>query len=126
MCGDSPSVSHDQAALLQAAEMVSDLKAAFHGLLTENQWMDATTRHAAMQKANAILVLQGFPSWCDSSAQVDEFYNKVRVVFRVRETSRIPHCLDSRLTVNCEILATCKNSNRPLLTSQHPHTESIN
>jgi hypothetical protein len=65
--------------MLQAAEMVSDLKAAFHDLLTENQWMDATTRHAAMQKADAILVLQGFPSWCDSSAQVDEFYNKVLV-----------------------------------------------
>jgi hypothetical protein len=57
--------------------MVSDLRAAFHDLLTENAWMDAATRHAAMQKADAILVLLGLPSWCASSAEVDEFYNKV-------------------------------------------------
>jgi predicted metalloendopeptidase len=75
---------------LQAAEMVSDLKAAFHDLLAENRWMDATTRHAAMAKADAMLVLQGFPSWCDSSAQVDEFYNKVRAVAGFRRIFACP------------------------------------
>jgi hypothetical protein len=30
---------------------------------------------------------------------------------------RIPHCLDSRLTVNCEILATCSSTYSPVRTS---------
>jgi membrane metallo-endopeptidase-like protein 1 len=58
--------------------MVSDLRAAFHDLLAENKWMDDVTRHSAAQKADAMLVLLGFPSWCDSSAELDEFYNNVR------------------------------------------------
>jgi hypothetical protein len=32
--------------------------------------------------------------------------------------SRIPHCLDNRLTVNCEILATCSSTYSPVRTSQ--------
>jgi hypothetical protein len=31
---------------------------------------------------------------------------------------RIPHCLDNRLTVNCEILATCSSTYSPVRTSQ--------
>jgi hypothetical protein len=38
---------------------------------------------------------------------------------------RIPHCLDSRLTVNCEILATCSSTYSPLRTSQDAHSVSI-
>ncbi|PNF39536.1 Neprilysin-1 [Cryptotermes secundus] len=69
----------DTQTLEEAAEMVSDLRAAFHDLLAENNWMDDETRHAAVQKADAMLVLMGFPSWCDSSAELDEFYNNIEV-----------------------------------------------
>jgi hypothetical protein len=31
---------------------------------------------------------------------------------------RIPHCLDNRLTVNCEILATCSSTYSPVRTTQ--------
>jgi hypothetical protein len=31
---------------------------------------------------------------------------------------KIPHCLDNRLTVNCEILATCSSTYSPVRTSQ--------
>jgi hypothetical protein len=33
------------------------------------------------------------------------------------EMLRIPHCLDNRLTVNCEILATCSSTYSPVRTS---------
>jgi hypothetical protein len=39
------------------------------------------------------------------------------------EMLRIPHCLDNRLTVNCEILATCSSTYSPVRTSQE-HTPS--
>jgi hypothetical protein len=41
------------------------------------------------------------------------------------EMLRIPHCLDSRLIVNCEILATCSSTYSPVRTSQETHYVSI-
>jgi hypothetical protein len=41
------------------------------------------------------------------------------------ETLRIPHCLDSRFAVNCEILATCSSTYSPVRTSQEAHSVSI-
>jgi hypothetical protein len=41
------------------------------------------------------------------------------------EMLRIQHCLDNRLTVNCEILATCSSTYSPVRTSQEPHSVSI-
>jgi hypothetical protein len=41
------------------------------------------------------------------------------------EMLRIPHCLDNRLTVNCEILATCSSTYSPVCTSQEEHSVSI-
>jgi hypothetical protein len=38
---------------------------------------------------------------------------------------RIPHCLDNRLTVNCEILATCSSTYSPVRSSQEAHSVSI-
>lgn len=63
--------------LFQADEMVSDLRGAFQDLLTENEWMDDATRRSAAQKADAMLVLLGFPSWCESGAELDDFYKDV-------------------------------------------------
>jgi membrane metallo-endopeptidase-like protein 1 len=57
--------------------MVNDLRAAFDDLLAENDWMDDVTRQSAARKAEAMLVLLGFPTWCNSSAELDEFYSKV-------------------------------------------------
>jgi len=59
--------------------MVSDLRGAFHDLLSENEWMDDATRQSAAQKADAMLVLLGFPSWCESSAELDDFYKDIEV-----------------------------------------------
>jgi hypothetical protein len=41
------------------------------------------------------------------------------------EMSWLPHCLDNRLTVNCEILATCSSTYNPIRTSQEAHSVSI-
>jgi hypothetical protein len=41
------------------------------------------------------------------------------------EMLRIPYCPDSRLTVNCEILATCSSTYSPVRTSQEAHSISI-
>jgi hypothetical protein len=35
---------------------------------------------------------------------------------------RIPHCLDNRLTVNCEILATCSSTYSTVRISQEAHS----
>jgi hypothetical protein len=41
------------------------------------------------------------------------------------EMLRIPHFLDNRLTVNCEVLATCSSTYSPVRTSQEAHSVSI-
>jgi hypothetical protein len=41
------------------------------------------------------------------------------------EMLRIPHCLDNRLTINCEILAACSSTYSPDRTSQEAHSVSI-
>jgi hypothetical protein len=41
------------------------------------------------------------------------------------EMLRIPHCLDNRLTVNCDILGTCSSTYSPVRTSQEAHSVSI-
>jgi hypothetical protein len=41
------------------------------------------------------------------------------------EMLRILHCLDNRLTVNCEILATCSSTYSAVRTSQEAHSVSI-
>jgi flagellar basal body-associated protein FliL len=41
------------------------------------------------------------------------------------EMLRIPHCLENRLTVNCEILATCSSTYSPVRTSKEAHSVSI-
>jgi hypothetical protein len=41
------------------------------------------------------------------------------------EMLRIPHCLDNRLTVNCETLATCSSTYSPGRTLQEAHSVSI-
>jgi hypothetical protein len=41
------------------------------------------------------------------------------------EMLRILHCLDNRLTVNCEILATCSSTYSPVRTSQEAHSVTI-
>jgi hypothetical protein len=41
------------------------------------------------------------------------------------EVLRIPHCLDNRLTVNCDILATSSSTYSPVRTSQEAHSGSV-
>jgi hypothetical protein len=41
------------------------------------------------------------------------------------EMLRITHCLGNRLTVNCEILATCSSTYSPVRTSLEAHSVSI-
>jgi hypothetical protein len=40
------------------------------------------------------------------------------------EMLMIPHCLDNRLTVKCDILATCNSTYGPVRTSQEAHSFS--
>jgi hypothetical protein len=47
------------------------------------------------------------------------------ITFRSSEMLRIPQCLDNRLTVNYEILATCSSTYSPVHTSQEAHSDSI-
>jgi hypothetical protein len=47
------------------------------------------------------------------------------IIVTGRAMLRIPHCLDNRLTVNIEILATYSSTYSPVCTSQEAHSVSI-
>ena len=66
--------------ILQAHLMITHLMSAFHELLAENQWMDDETRKSAAEKVDAMYILAGFPSWTDSAAQLDQFYEDVSLL----------------------------------------------
>jgi hypothetical protein len=49
-----------------------------------------------------------------------------KLVWRLHSLVRSKaHCLDNRLTVNCEILATCSSTYSPIRTSLEAHSVSI-
>jgi len=65
----------DVDAKAQADEMVEHLRAAFKELVTETDWMDSETQGKAVEKAEQMLQLIGYPDWLLEQAQVDDYYS---------------------------------------------------
>jgi predicted metalloendopeptidase len=58
-------------------QLVTDLRAATHELLDENDWVDEKTKRLVMEKTDAMLVLAGFPGWVSNISALDLYYDKV-------------------------------------------------
>ena len=63
-----------------ALEMIEDLKDAFKEILSENDWMGESTRNYALEKANEILSLIGFPDFLMNDTALDEYYENLTIV----------------------------------------------
>lgn len=58
----------------QSEQMIADIRAAFQANLRQLRWMDAQTRRLAVEKADAISDMIGFPDYILQPAQLDEKY----------------------------------------------------
>jgi len=66
----------------QADEMVEDLRSAFKELVSETDWMDSDTQIKAMEKADQMLQLIGYPDWLMDPAEVDSYYQTAPVAIQ--------------------------------------------
>ncbi|KAI1699239.1 peptidase family m13 domain-containing protein [Ditylenchus destructor] len=57
-----------------ALEMIEDLRGSFRIMLNENDWMMEETKVYALEKANEMLSLIGFPDFIYNDTQLDEYY----------------------------------------------------
>ncbi|XP_060595469.1 neprilysin-4-like [Ruditapes philippinarum] len=64
----------DEDAKKNALEMVQDIRVAVNELLTEVEWMDEATKHLAKDKADAMAVKIGYPSYILNDTALDEEY----------------------------------------------------
>lgn len=65
------------ACVLQAEEMIAEIKAAFEESLAGLRWMDEETRRAAKEKADAIYDLIGYPKFITDAQELDKVFSDV-------------------------------------------------
>ncbi|XP_041378589.1 endothelin-converting enzyme homolog isoform X2 [Gigantopelta aegis] len=65
--------------LLQAEEMIREVKTAFKKNLPNLKWMDEDTRKAAVDKANAVVDMIGFPEYILNATQLDKEYDRLKI-----------------------------------------------
>ena len=59
--------------------MIDEVKAAFKSNLPYLTWMDPKTRKAAVEKANAVVDMIGFPKYILNDTRLDDEYHLVSV-----------------------------------------------
>ncbi|WAR15723.1 NEP4-like protein [Mya arenaria] len=67
----------DETAKQSALEMIKDIRIAFNELLSEVDWMDEKTRELAKEKADAMAVQIGYPSYILNDTVLNEEYKHV-------------------------------------------------
>ncbi|XP_048580790.1 endothelin-converting enzyme 2 [Nematostella vectensis] len=65
----------------QATEMIDAIRAAFKKRLPYLDWMDEKTRLAAIDKADAVVDMIGYPSFIESDAELDSRYKELAEEF---------------------------------------------
>ncbi|CAH1772547.1 unnamed protein product [Owenia fusiformis] len=63
----------------KATEMIGQIKRAFKANLPNLKWMDAATRKAAREKADAVIDMIGFPKFIMDPKKLDERYEKLDI-----------------------------------------------
>lgn len=58
--------------------MVSEIRDAFRRELSEITWMDEVTKRSALEKADFVLLMIGYPHWFSNVSNVDNYYKKVK------------------------------------------------
>lgn len=61
----------------QALEMLLDIKAAFDEMVSELDWMDASTRARAHKKLQAMRPYVGIPEWINNVTKLEKYYKGV-------------------------------------------------
>ncbi|CAJ0933286.1 unnamed protein product, partial [Mesorhabditis belari] len=61
----------------QAMEMIQNLRQSFGELVHENDWMDATTKEVAIEKAGKMINNIGYPEEILNNTQLDEKYERL-------------------------------------------------
>ncbi|XP_065811164.1 endothelin-converting enzyme 1 isoform X2 [Labrus bergylta] len=64
----------------QAEDMVGDIKSAFEDSIKYVNWMDAETKKAAKEKADALYNMVGYPEFIMNATKLDKVYNDFEVV----------------------------------------------
>ncbi|KAM7006134.1 endothelin-converting enzyme 1 [Tautogolabrus adspersus] len=63
-----------------AEDMVGDIKSAFEESIKYVNWMDAETKKAAKEKADALYNMVGYPEFIMNASKLDKVYNDFEVV----------------------------------------------
>ncbi|CAL1261356.1 unnamed protein product [Larinioides sclopetarius] len=63
----------------EVRKLVLDLSFEFEEQLLNNNWMDRTTKNAALEKLHAMKVNVGFPDWITDEGNLDDFYIKTNM-----------------------------------------------
>lgn len=63
--------------ILQAVEMVKNIRSAFRNELSEIGWMDDKTKEAALEKADFMNHFIGYPDWYTNTTALEEYYKEV-------------------------------------------------
>uniref|UniRef100_A0A914DSZ3 Uncharacterized protein n=2 Tax=Acrobeloides nanus TaxID=290746 RepID=A0A914DSZ3_9BILA len=67
-----------------AMEMIEDLRDSFRNMVLENDWMEEQTRKYALEKANDMTSLIGFPDFLYNDTGLDDYY--VKLVFEPNDS----------------------------------------
>ncbi|VDI14573.1 Hypothetical predicted protein [Mytilus galloprovincialis] len=59
----------------KAEAMIAEVKTAFINNLPNLKWMDEFTRKAAIDKANAVIDMIGFPAFINNKTRLDKEYS---------------------------------------------------
>jgi membrane metallo-endopeptidase-like protein 1 len=63
-----------------ALEMIEDLQASFREILLETDWMEDETRQYALEKANEMQSLIGYPDFILNDTALDEYYDNLTLL----------------------------------------------
>ncbi|GMR37645.1 hypothetical protein PMAYCL1PPCAC_07840 [Pristionchus mayeri] len=63
----------------EAQAMIANIRASFASLVMENDWMDTDTKQIAIDKANAMVQLIGYPELITDPAKLDEKYQNIDI-----------------------------------------------
>lgn len=65
--------------VLQATKMVDDLYSAFNLIVQNSKWLDNETKEKALEKAEKMITLVGYPDFVNDPKLLDEYYANLRI-----------------------------------------------
>ncbi len=68
----------DESSKTELTTMMGNLEDSFASILQANDWMDDTSRTAALEKAHAMISNIAYPDWLLVDDEVDAYYSEVR------------------------------------------------